>query len=268
MLAYHDRSDGGLLLTLLEMAFATHCGLRVDLGRVDDLTAAAFAEELGAVIQVPAARIAEAQPILARHGLDALTRDLGEPTVGADVQVSANGERVYLGSRIALHRRWSEVSFRMQALRDNPECAQEEYSRLEDADDPGLHAALSYDPKTDVAAPFIQSGARPAIAMLREQGVNSHVEMAAVFTPRRIRCLRCAHDGYLGGARASVEDFTGWWHAAVFRMAMYWVRAKDGRNPFYSTRVRGKNLRLFSSAMRLSPWGSATAVKCCPRSRN
>jgi len=182
VLAYHDRSDGGLLVTLLEMAFAAHCGLRVDLGAVDDMIAAAFAEEPGAVIQVAAARAAEARLILARHGLAALTRDVGEPTMGVEVQVSANGGHVYSGSRIALHRRWSEVSFRMQALRDNPDCAREEYSRLEDAHDPGLHAALSFDPNDDVAAPFIQRGVRPAIAILREQGVNSQVEMAAVFT--------------------------------------------------------------------------------------
>ena len=181
-LAYHDRSDGGLLVTLLEMAFAAHCGLHIDLGRVDDPIAASFAEELGVVMQVPAARAADARSILARHGLIDLTRDIGEPTVGDDVQMRANGALVYSGSRIALHRRWSEVSFRMQALRDNPECAREEYSRLDDAADPGLHAALSYDPAADVAAPFIQSGARPAIAVLREQGVNSHIEMAAVFT--------------------------------------------------------------------------------------
>jgi phosphoribosylformylglycinamidine synthase len=81
-----------------------------------------------------------------------------------------------------LHRRWSEVSFRLQQLRDNPDCALEEYSRLEDADDPGLHARLSYDPDQDIAAPFISSGARPALGVLREQGVNSHTEMAAVFT--------------------------------------------------------------------------------------
>jgi phosphoribosylformylglycinamidine synthase len=181
-LAYHDRSDGGLLVTLLEMAFAAHCGLRIDLGAVDDIIAAAFAEELGAVIQVPAARAAEAQAILARHGLAELMRDVGEPTLGDEVQVSANGGQVFSGSRVALHRRWSEVSFRLQALRDNPDCAREEYSRLEDANDPGLHAALSYDPNDDVAAPFVQRGVRPAIAILREQGVNSHVEMAAVFT--------------------------------------------------------------------------------------
>jgi phosphoribosylformylglycinamidine synthase len=181
-LAYHDRSDGGLLVTLLEMAFAAHCGLRIDLGTVDDPIAASFAEELGVVMQVPAARAAEARSILARHGLIDLTRDIGEPTVGDEVQVNANGAPVYSGSRRVLHALWSEVSFRMQALRDNPECAREEYSRLEDAADPGLHAALSYDPAADVAAPFIQSGVRPAIAILREQGVNSHVEMAAVFT--------------------------------------------------------------------------------------
>jgi phosphoribosylformylglycinamidine synthase len=149
---------------------------------VDDVIAGSFAEELGAVVQVPAAHLADARAILARHGLIELTRDIGEPTKGDEVQVHANGGLVYSGSRMALHARWSEVSFRMQALRDNPECAREEYSRLEDAADPGLHAALSYDPGADVAAPFIQSGVRPAIAILREQGVNSHVEMAAVFT--------------------------------------------------------------------------------------
>jgi phosphoribosylformylglycinamidine synthase len=89
---------------------------------------------------------------------------------------------VYAGSRIQLHRRWSETSFRMQELRDNPECAREEYARLDDAHDPGLHARLNYDPSADVATPFITNGARPAIAILREQGVNSHIEMAAVFT--------------------------------------------------------------------------------------
>jgi phosphoribosylformylglycinamidine synthase len=182
ILAYHDRSDGGLVVTLLEMAFAAHCGLRIDLGAADDTIAACFAEELGAVIQVPLARMPKAWRILERHALSKLTRDIGEPVAGSEVRVSANGNLVYSGSRIALHRRWSEVSFRMQELRDNPQCAQEEYSRLEDASDPGLHAALSYDPAADVAAPFINSGVRPAIAVLREQGVNSHTEMAAVFT--------------------------------------------------------------------------------------
>jgi phosphoribosylformylglycinamidine synthase len=182
LLAYHDRSDGGLLLTLLEMAFAAHCGLTIDLGTVADPLAACFAEELGAVIQIPEPGVAEARAILTRHGLQALTRDIGKPVTGAEILATANGVLVFKGARDALHRRWSEVSYRMQALRDNPQCAREEYSRLEEADDPGLHAALSYDPNEDVAAPLINHGARPAVAILREQGVNSHVEMAAVFT--------------------------------------------------------------------------------------
>ena len=186
VLAYHDRSDGGVLLTVLEMAFAGQCGLAIDLGAVADPVAACFSEELGAVLQVPGLRVAEALDVLARHGLARLSRDIGEPVVTAsakiDVQVRANGDRIFCGSRLELRRRWSEVSFRIQEMRDNPDCAREEYSRLADAADPGLHAALSYDPNDDVAAPFISSGARPAVAILREQGVNSQTEMAAVFT--------------------------------------------------------------------------------------
>src|SRR4029077_197469 len=106
----------------------------------------------------------------------------GEPLAGSEVRISAHGRPVYAGSRRAFHRRWSETSVRMQELRDNPDCARQEYARLEDADDPGLHARLSYDPGDDVAAPFIAGGARPPGAILREQGVNSHTEMAAVFT--------------------------------------------------------------------------------------
>jgi phosphoribosylformylglycinamidine synthase len=182
LLAYHDRSDGGVLITLLEMAFAAHCGLAIDLGRVAEPIAACFAEELGVVLQVPASRSAEALDVLARHGLKALTRDIGEPRADGEVQVRINGGVAYSASRLELHRRWSEVSFRLQEMRDNPDCAREEYSRLADAADPGLHASLSYDPSEDIAAPLIASGARPAIAILREQGVNSQTEMAAVFT--------------------------------------------------------------------------------------
>jgi phosphoribosylformylglycinamidine synthase len=182
ILAYHDRSDGGVLLTLLEMAFAGHCGLAIDLGAPADPIAACFAEELGAVLQVSAARASEAEEVLARHGLAALIRDIGEPLAGADVRVHVGGRTVYSASRLDLHRRWSEVSFRIQEMRDNPDCAREEFSRLADAADPGLHAHLGYDPSDDVAGPFISSGVRPAVAILREQGVNSQTEMAAVFT--------------------------------------------------------------------------------------
>jgi phosphoribosylformylglycinamidine synthase len=182
VLAYHDRSDGGVLLSLLEMAFASHCGLDINLGAAADPVAACFAEELGAVLQVATARVGEAREVLARHGLGGQWQDLGSPAPGDTVTVTANGTVVYSGSRVELHRRWSEVSFRMQALRDNPECASQEFSRLLDVKDPGLHANLTFDAADDVAAPYIVGGARPAVAILREQGVNSQTEMAAVFT--------------------------------------------------------------------------------------
>jgi phosphoribosylformylglycinamidine synthase len=182
VLAYHDRSDGGVLVALLEMAFASHCGLEIDLKAVADPVAACFAEELGAVLQVAAVRADEVREVLQRHGLGRLTHDLGAPTAGDAVTVAANGGLIYSASRAELHRRWGEVSFRMQALRDNPQCASEAFSRLLDAKDPGLHARLTYDPADNVAAPYIARGARPAVAVLREQGVNSQTEMAAVFT--------------------------------------------------------------------------------------
>jgi phosphoribosylformylglycinamidine synthase len=190
LLAYHDRSDGGLLVTLLEMAFAGHCGLDVDLGAAGsgavgpgaqgDPIAECFAEELGVVLQVPAARAAAARAVVDRHGLGDVCRDIGAPASGAEIRVRRDGRTLYEASRIDLHRAWSEVSYRMQALRDNPECAREEYSRLLDEQDPGLHAAPSFDPSEDVAAPYIAAGVRPAVAVLREQGVNSQTEMAWV----------------------------------------------------------------------------------------
>jgi phosphoribosylformylglycinamidine synthase len=182
LLAYHDVSDGGVMVALLEMAFAGHCGLEVNLGACEDPIAACFAEELGAVLQVPALQLAAVESVLERHGLAGMSRSIGEPAAGAQVTVSANGAVIYSASRADLRRRWSEVSFRLQELRDNPQCAREEFARLEDEDDPGLHARLSFDTREDIAAPFVASGARPAVAVLREQGVNSHTEMASVFT--------------------------------------------------------------------------------------
>ncbi|HVC02749.1 MAG TPA: phosphoribosylformylglycinamidine synthase [Steroidobacteraceae bacterium] len=181
-LAYHDRSDGGALIALLEMAFATRCGLELDFGAVRDPVAACFAEEPGAIVQVPAERLEEALALLERHGLAACARDLGRPVPGTSISVRAAGRVLHAGSRIDLHRSWSEVSFRMQELRDHPGCAREEYDRILDADDPGLRAELSFDPALDVAAPYIRTGVRPAVAVLREQGVNSQTEMAAALT--------------------------------------------------------------------------------------
>ncbi|HSP59635.1 MAG TPA: phosphoribosylformylglycinamidine synthase [Ornithinimicrobium sp.] len=188
--AYHDRSDGGLWATLCEMAFAGGVGLDVELpgsGRAPDTRgslradlAALFTEELGVVLQVPEGRLEEAEEVLARHGLGALTHRLGGPTGGRRVRVRSGG--VVLDEPVRdLAQAWDEVSWRIAALRDNPECADEEHALVGSDDDPGLHLSTTFDPTHDVAAPYVSRGARPLVAVLREQGVNSHVETAFAF---------------------------------------------------------------------------------------
>ncbi len=183
VLAYHDRSDGGLFITLCEMAFAGRCGVEVDLADVEPARAAAalFAEELGAVLQVPRASREIAMQILAEAGIAEYARFIGRVHADDRLEIRCAGKPCLTETRSALRAAWSETSYRMQALRDNPQCALEEYERATDPRDPGLHASLSFDPDEDVAAPYAASGKRPKVAILREQGVNSQSEMAAAF---------------------------------------------------------------------------------------
>ncbi|TAK66000.1 MAG: phosphoribosylformylglycinamidine synthase, partial [Betaproteobacteria bacterium] len=187
LLAYHDRSDGGLFAAVCEMAFAAHCGLTLDLdalsagadGASARVLAALFAEELGAVLQV---RAQDRDAVLSRlHAEDLHAQAIGRPNERDEIRLMRGATPLLAQRRIDLQRAWSETTWRMQALRDNPECARQEYDRILDADDPGLHAELSFDPVKDIAAPYIAKGARPRIAILREQGVNGQVEMAAAF---------------------------------------------------------------------------------------
>jgi len=182
VLAYHDRSDGGLLVTLCEMAFAGHAGVTIDgdasAGAVD-LPAALFAEELGAVLQVRSVDVSRILETVARHGLEA--RVVGRPNAGDEIRIEHGGRVVFSEPRVPLQRAWAETTWQMQSLRDNPECARQEYDLLLDAADPGLSPRLTFDPANDVAAPFVARGARPAVAILRDQGVNGEVEMAAAF---------------------------------------------------------------------------------------
>ncbi|MEE4362050.1 MAG: phosphoribosylformylglycinamidine synthase [Pseudomonadales bacterium] len=181
LLAYHDRSDGGLWATLCEMAFAGGCGLDIRLPVGTDLLAALFAEELGAVVQV---RASDAERIVAELDQGALAgcvRRLGTPLATDRVQIHLGDVcRIDL-ARSSLHRTWAETSARMQALRDNPDCAAEEFARVGAASEAGLVPVLSFDPAEDPAAPLIATGVRPRVAILREQGVNGHMEMAAAF---------------------------------------------------------------------------------------
>lgn len=180
LLAYHDRSDGGLFTTLAEMAFAGHCGWSVDLPASRDVLHSLFNEELGAVLQVRQADEAEVRSRFAAVELDHLLHRLGEAQPGEAMTLRYSGVPCYSAQSSELHRIWSETSYRIQALRDNEVCAAEEFASIR-ADNPGLSADLTFDPQQDVAAPYIASGARPRIAVLREQGVNGHVEMAAAF---------------------------------------------------------------------------------------
>ena len=182
VLAYHDRSDGGLFVTLCEMAFAGHTGLQVNLDNLgEDPIAALFAEELGAVLQIRTAdreRVLErfmASPALAGH-----LHFLGAPGGDQRLRFEHGDETLLDAPRSALHRVWRETSYHLQALRDDPDCALEELERVEDGKAQPLHASLSFDPGENICAPFV-GGQRPAIAILREQGVNGQVEMAAAF---------------------------------------------------------------------------------------
>jgi len=180
LLAYHDRSDGGLFVTLAEMAFAGRTGLVVDLdGLGGDPLAALFNEELGMVVQVASGH---ARAVLQRFvdaGIGSLVTRVGTLAKDDAITLRHGGETLFRDSREQLQRLWSETSYRIQALRDNPACAEQEFDGLL-GDDPGLSASLTFDPAEDIAAPYL-GRARPRVAILREQGVNSQVEMAAAF---------------------------------------------------------------------------------------
>jgi phosphoribosylformylglycinamidine synthase len=268
LLAYHDRSDGGLFAAVCEMAFAGRAGVTLNLdllsydalaldvdgnerrpelmrGRdLDRALRALFAEELGAVIQVCAA---ERNGVLARlreAGLAAQV--IGAPSARDEIRLVRSAKPVFAAPRVELQRAWSETTFHMQRLRDDPDCAREEFDRILDADDPGLSAALAFDPAEDVAAPYVARGARPRIAILREQGVNGQVEMAAAFDRAGFE----AHDVHMSdilAGRTSLAEFKGFAACGGFsygdvlgagegwaKSILFNARARDGFSAFFA----------------------------------
>ena len=175
--AYHDRSDGGLWAAASEMGFAGAVGLSLEVESV----AALFAEELGALLAVPAASTAAALAVLAEHGLADLTRELGATTTDRRVRATIDGRPALDEPLRDLGEAWDAVSWRIAALRDNPACADAEHAAFAADDDPGLHVHPTFDVADDIAAPFLSRGVWPKVAILREQGVNSHVETAFAF---------------------------------------------------------------------------------------
>jgi phosphoribosylformylglycinamidine synthase len=186
VLAYHDRSDGGLLATVVEMAFAAHVGVDLQLDELlrdtgADAVRVLFSEEVGAVIQIPREQQNAVLQIIEQHGLSDCTSIVGTVNDRDELRVLNAGKLLFEQSRVALQRLWSQTSYHIQSLRDNSDCAQQEYDALLDAKDPGLQVRLSYDVNADIAAAYINTGVRPMVAVLREQGVNGQIEMAAAF---------------------------------------------------------------------------------------
>jgi phosphoribosylformylglycinamidine synthase len=206
LLAYHDRSDGGLLATLAEMTFAGRKGVDVELGLLgtDDL-AVLFNEELGAVLQIGAERLQQALTVLAEAGLAHCSHVVGKVRADRQFNIFSRGQPIYRSSRAELQQIWSELSYRMQAMRDNPDCARQQFENIADDDDPGLSASLSFDVNENIAARFAR---RPKVAILREQGVNGHVEMAAAFHRAGFKPIDVHMTDIIAG-RATLADFTG-----------------------------------------------------------
>jgi len=233
LLAYHDRSDGGLYATLTEMAFAGRTGVSVNLDiltmegehatdwgdaknwttqvgeRRNEMTLRAlFSEELGAVVQVRAEEKQAVMAVLREFGLGACSHIIGKLNDRGAIEFTRDAKVIYNVKRSELHRLWSETSWRIARLRDNPDCVDQEYDRLLDETDPGMSPILTFEPGVNIAAPFIATGARPRVAILREQGVNSHIETAwsmhqAGFTAVDV------HMSDLIAGRAKLDDFHG-----------------------------------------------------------
>lgn len=232
ILAYHDRSDGGLLATVAEMAFAGRTGVSLNLDMLtidphaadwgdykiypeqvavqrDEITLKAlFNEEAGAVIQVPRDRRDAVLQRLRDAGLSEHTHVLGTLNNQDELQIYRDGKCIYRQDRVELARAWSQVNHRIMTLRDNPECAQAEFDLWLDRENPGLTAQLSFNPQENIAAPFINSGARPRVGILREQGCNSHVEMAWAFHQAGFEAIDIHMSDLLAG-RYQLDELKG-----------------------------------------------------------
>ena len=233
LLAYHDRSDGGLLATIAEMAFASHCGISinvdmiaVDIGQEPDhgdaknwaqqvsgrrheqTMRALFNEELGAVIQIRRSDRDFVFAVLRSLGLSAYSHVIGKPNNNGRIEVWRDAKNIFAEPREVLQKIWTNTSYQIARLRDNPVCADSEFSLLDNSSDPGMSPKLTFDIAEDVAAPFIQKGVRPKVAILREQGVNSHVEMAYAVNWAGFDSYDVHMSDLLSG-KAKLDDFRG-----------------------------------------------------------
>jgi phosphoribosylformylglycinamidine synthase len=209
LLAYHDRSDGGLFTTLCEMSFAGHCGISIDIaGMSADKTAALFSEELGAVIQINASDVEFIINDLKANGLGDHSYVIGTTNQKDKIEFFDDTAPVFSDTRINLQRVWSETTYQMQSLRDNPQCAQQEFDLILDEKNPGISPVLTFDINENVCAAFIATNIKPRIAILREQGVNGQIEMAAAFDHAGFESVDVHMSDILSG-RVSLSEFKG-----------------------------------------------------------
>ena len=208
ILAYHDRSDGGLFVTLLEMAIAGNCGISVQLHSLaaDDL-AVLFNEELGAVLQIRSAQYAHIMHAFELAGLGDYLHTMGKLIEQPDFQIMRGAETVFSEPLVTLKSRWWQTSYQMQRLRDDPDCADEELAVIEDTSDPGLSPFLTFDPSA-FAAPMLSTSAKPVVGILREQGVNGQIEMAAAFTEAGFSAIDIHMSDIISG-RQTLESMQG-----------------------------------------------------------
>lgn len=209
VVAYHDKGDGGLFVTLAEMAFAGHCGVSANIEALgEDTLAALFNEELGAVIQVRNDDLDSVLSTLAANELGECSHIIGSVADSDELVIKSGGQVIVERNRTELRTIWAETTHKMQGLRDNPICADQEHEAKKDNSDPGLNVSLSFDVNEDIAAPYINLGAKPKMAILREQGVNSHVEMAAAFDRAGFEATDIHMSDILTG-QAVLEEYNG-----------------------------------------------------------
>ena len=207
LLAYHDRSDGGLFTTLCEMAFAAHVGLTINIDELKgDSLSILFNEELGAVVQVYRKDVPDILAMCKNFGLDAV-HSIATLDPSGKINIMRQDNILFSETGVNLKRIWSETTFHMQKLRDNPVCAQQDFDQILDAADPGLHVQLTYDLNANIVAPALLKS-RPKIAILREQGVNGHVEMAAAFDRAGFTSVDVHMSDIISG-RMKLVDFHG-----------------------------------------------------------
>ena len=207
--AYHDRSDGGLLTTLAEMAFAGHCGLNIDLNTLaNSALDVLFNEELGAVIQVEKNKLDEVLSCLRANGISDISHKIGSLSSNQTISINHGKHNWLSRSLMDLRATWSETTHQMQLRRDNPETAEQEKLTRLDVNNPGICPKLSFDPSEDIANSFLSLTNKPKVAILREQGVNSHLEMAAVFIKAGFNAID-VHMSDLMSGRRHLTEFRG-----------------------------------------------------------